>query len=510
MLLPGLAIMVVMCLAAVFQLSPLLSGTDEVSLSQVVLAVSNDSLPPTVPPTAPGTAPPTTLAPPTTPPPLTNFSQSHAELLEYIRNTTFPDQTLEQVHRDTASKLWARHWNDLDWIRNPNWRELVESIASVQREFLSNPTLSNPIQPVLYRPVLPGMGWGNLVYDLSFHALFAFMLRRPLLVLFDKKDPSGALGWNATHMGVLTPNIIDWRWGKTELLRNYPPKSFQHPSPKHIIATCRQGTEFHSLCGGDQDRGNFAPLFDVFRQHPHKPIYSEFSASFIMPLKNSAQHAEWITTHLCADIRRRVDCQIQFAFSVLFRVSPEFQSRELFPRLAKLTRQFTQPFATAHIRTGHKETGISRGQAGFASDLLHLQQCQAQYAQGDWLVLTDTLELALGAAAARTGTMITLDQEYSLETGHVGYNVASSVAWETTLRDWLLLVQSTGPIVLRSRMDTAFSFGQRGGLVGGKQCAMKRTALLTCGDHFFDQGCAFDLDGAFPSTNKRRLLKWLG
>jgi hypothetical protein len=399
--------------------------------------------------------------------------------------------------------IWKHgEWNSFKWIRNP---DVLKQMATRQEEFLRNPSEYLP-KPVVYRPILPGMGWGNLLYDISHHVIFAAMLGRPLLMMLDKKDATGQLGWRADlptspEGSVFHPRLMDWRlFGKPELMSLFKPEQMadRDDITRSVRVSCRQGYLFHTQCGGDQHKGNLESLLPVFKSMPHAVLYSEYSASFLMPLRNAKSFKEWIDQNLISDAKRMstTAAQLRFAFNVAFQTNATFRRDYILPMLARLSEQFTTPFLTMHIRTGHLETGVARDQT-MEQDIQALRECQASFTRKEkWLFLTDNA--GLSQKISENGTSLTVintlkqEEEFTLSKFHVGYMPAQSLAWRLSLKDWLLLVESPGPIYLRSRMHSAFSFGQRGALIAGLQCTAQRSpddVLTQCGNKFFDEVC---------------------
>ena len=392
--------------------------------------------------------------------------------------------------KNVVKQLWKEDWSSLSWVKD---QSLFEAAKRRQQEFLQDPVNYRP-RPFLYRPILGGMGWGNLMYDISHHIIFALMLERPFVMMLDKKDAKGKLGWNeeTIETSVLRPRVIDWKWGQRKLLEVFPPAEMTHNFPNLDFVTCRKGHAFHDTCGGDQDKGNFEPLLDYFKRETNRSLYSEYSASFIRPLQNSRTYSQWISDHL-AHRSRPLNAQLRFAFSFLFQVNPRFRLERVFPHLRDLTHNFTRKFVTVHVRTGHMETGVPRD-ASLGSDMTSLQACHAQeQANRTWLVLTDNAQLASRAASELNAYVTISHANFSLQQQHVGYTSGDvqANAWEVSLRDWLLIVESTGPVLLRSRMPSAFSYGQRGALIGGMSCNRdaSREPLVDCGSRFFDEAC---------------------
>jgi len=92
--------------------------------------------------------------------------------------TKAPSYTLESLR-----------WTKLHWLRN---KTMMAEAIRVQEAFWRDPDGFLP-RPVVYRPLLPGMGWGNFVYNIVYHVAFANYFGRPLLMSFVEKDPTSAL-----------------------------------------------------------------------------------------------------------------------------------------------------------------------------------------------------------------------------------------------------------------------------------------------------------------------------
>jgi len=95
-------------------------------------------------------------------------------------------------------------------------------------------------------------------------------------------------------------------------------------------------------------------------------------------------------------------------------------------------------------------------------------------------------------------TYTTVDESFSMKAMHVGHfhmitHAQHRVAWKQALTDWMLIVCAPGPVLLRSRVPSAFSFGERSAILAGLDCSNKVThnaieaALVHCAGRFFDK-----------------------
>ena len=387
--------------------------------------------------------------------------------------------------------LWSNDFSDLSFVKD---QAMLDRAYERQKAFLKDPVHFRP-RPLLYRSILAGMGWGNMMYDIAHHVIFALITERPFLMMIDFKDPHGNLGWKADAMNeaIFLPRVLDWRWGKKQLLELFPhEKLSKKSSNEHYLVTCRQGYDFHETCGGDQAQGNFEPLMQKFKDDKDKILYSEYSASFIRPLRNSNTFKNFMIEKLGSK-----KLQMRLAFAMMFSINETFREERVFPHLRALTQDFTRQFLTVHIRTGHLEGGVVRDKT-LETDDQSLMDCYrndpvTKQTNRTWLVLTDNAELA-ARAHQKWGAYVTVDPtSFSLHKFHVGMTKPEfrKSAWEVSLADWLLIVESTGPTLLRSTMHSAFSYGQRGSLIAGLQCERtnKKDFLFTCGNEFFAERC---------------------
>lgn len=321
------------------------------------------------------------------------------------------------------------------------------------------------------------------------------MLERPFLMMLDKKDHNGILGWNSNQNtdAVLYPNLIDWRWNKPELIKLFPVEGIAS-LPNVSLLSCRAGYEFHTLCDGDQHKGTWDGVWPTLVAKQNTTVlYSEYSASMIAPFGRSVIYKNFISTRLVRNAPHLFFTQLRFGFPVLFRVNDTFLDKEIFPKMRELSNDYTKDYVAVHVRTGHLESGLNRAST-LASDVVQFQACRnldkVLHPTRKWLLLTDYVDLAI---ALQNSSYITLDLSYSLKTFHSGMGSAEDAgyAWYMTLRDWLLLVYSPGPNMLRSRMFSAYSFGERSVVLGGKSCSGSRAEqpLLRCGHEYFDAYC---------------------
>ena len=93
-----------------------------------------------------------------------------------------------------------------------------------------------------------------------------------------------------------------------------------------------------------------------------------------------------------------------------------------------------------------------------------------------------------------------MDESFSMTTMHVGHfhmltRDQHRYSWTQALVDWFLIVCSPGPVLLRSRVPSAFSFGERSALLAGLDCGnqarltAEESALVHCAGRFFDKIC---------------------
>lgn len=418
---------------------------------------------------------------------LSSFSETHDTLISYIKDSLQID---EEQAAARAVRIWKNDPHSLDWMTN---RRLLETISAQQKAFLASPDSFQP-RPLLYRPILKGMGWGNLLYDICNHAVMAAMLDRPFLMMLDRKDSTGKLGWKeGVAETFLHPHPeYDWRWHSGKLVELFPKSMFGGggPAPNYIKLTCREGYGLFDQCGGNQAKGSFESLMATFRRASDLPLYSEYSASFIEPLSNAKSYRNWIRNNLGEYQKdsHRVALMLRFGFNVMFQINSTFLRKEILPRLSNLTNGFTDSFYSSHVRTGHLELGVPRGGS---SDVESVLDCRNQSDMGkQWLFLTDNAEVASKVSSVVTTTV---HSDFSLRKYHVGISTGKdqAEAWRVALRDWVLLVQSSGPIFLRTRMPSAFSYGERGSFIGRMSCTSDRSQhpLLRCGGKFFDRVC---------------------
>lgn len=310
--------------------------------------------------------------------------------------------------RANNRKIWAEEWSSLGWVRN---QTMLAEAHQRQLDFLADPQNYRP-RPLFFRPILPGMGWGNLMYDISNHLSFALMLRRPFVMMLDKKDAGGKLGWDETSFAsaVLRPRVIDWRWKRTGVFDLFPPGVLSSKSkPDEILhVSCRAGYPLHELCGGDQEKGNLESVFAKLREEPDRILYSEYSASFIMPFQNAPSVKTFYRDQVIPlknNNMHWMGAQMRLAFNLLFQINSTFRRDRVLPHLQALTINFSQAFVTTHVRTGHMETGVARDMS-LESDSAALKSCSES--DGDsseslrngikqkrmWLLLTDHAALA--------------------------------------------------------------------------------------------------------------------
>ena len=100
-----------------------------------------------------------------------------------------PHNNIEQSrHLPTPKRLY--HF-DYSWLSDP---EAVRRHTNLQRAFLDMADKTAfSTQPYVYRPKLPAMGWGNLLYDIAHNFALAMLLERPFFMSFDIKDKHNVL-----------------------------------------------------------------------------------------------------------------------------------------------------------------------------------------------------------------------------------------------------------------------------------------------------------------------------
>lgn len=412
---------------------------------------------------------------------------------------------------ENGSKLISAisEWDSLAWVIN---KPMLEKFKSIQHEFLSSPnrTSFRP-QPVIYRPLLPTIGWGNMYYDICHNFILAVILERPFLMSFDKKDPTGSID------SLLEPKEIDWRYSSlhhhSSAFQSNQGKRLQHhhlflnrkfddfkmddeydldyfqkrlSSPTHEQISCRSSHKWFDLCGKSSSRGNLDKVYPILKTMPEKVLYSEFSESIIMPIRNSKTFINFINDNLAKVRRFWSDLAIicRFVFNFLFR-----PSRILRDSLLKIQARLGSNYVVSHVRTGHLEDGEQRTKENSLQQMVEaLSSCRNTIKQQKWLLLTDDLSLALEAKRQNISEITISDEDLvsnakasAMHTGkaHTVYNSAKRKeafqaalkAWTLALTDWLVIVQAPSLVFLHNRMPTAGTFGMRAAYVGGHACA---------------------------------------
>ena len=74
------------------------------------------------------------------------------------------------------------------------------------------------------------------------------------------------------------------------------------------------------------------------------------------------------------------------------------------------------------------------------------------------------------------------------------------MSWERCIRDWMLIAEAPGAVLLRNTMASAGTYGRRAAFAAGKVCVGRSlgvqtgglrsaTQLLSCGEAFFKEQC---------------------
>ena len=218
------------------------------------------------------------------------------------------------------------------------------------------------------------MGWGNFIHDIAHHVILAAMLKRPFLMSLEEKDPHGALA------GLLHPGRIDSRLGGlggdsargggaygdgAALLRALrgatSGETASTPSTPFAQLSCRTThTKWHALCGGNHDGSLDRPLEELDAT-PLTILYSEYSGSLILPLRNSRRFRQWVRTHLGASTldaggrtggRGTIALAVRAAFWHVFRPSPRLDAL-----VASWRARLGPAYVAMHVRSGNLEEG---------------------------------------------------------------------------------------------------------------------------------------------------------
>ena len=411
--------------------------------------------------------------------------------------------------------------SDTAWMARPAW---VASHIALQEEFRRAPAKA-PRAPLVYRPKLHGMGWGNLLHDIAHHVILAAMLKRPFLMSLDVKDPHGVIET------LLAPGRIDWRMSgegslggmqfsnaKT-LLRTL---SGSVDSTAHVQLSCRPThTKWHDLCGGNSHDGTLDRPLTELDAMPHTVIYSEFSGSIILPLRNSKRFRRWVKENLgtlALDAggrtggRGTIALAVRAAFWHLFTPAPRL-TELLTPWRAKLGPQYV----ALHVRSGNMEDG-SVGTHPHGDWVARIEACRAASSASHrtvpWLLLTDDVPLAHAAASSNVlVSTVEAGDGFNMANGmHVGKmhlslhfsamkkREVAVMSWERCIRDWMLIAEAPGAVLLRNTMASAGTYGRRAAFAAGKVCVGRSlgvktgglrsaTQLLSCGEAFFKEQC---------------------
>jgi hypothetical protein len=308
----------------------------------------------------------------------------------------------------------------------------IDTAIERQARFRAAPDTFEP-RPLVYRPILQGMGWGVLLQDISYHFGFAVLLERPFVLVLDQKDPTGQIG-SGNPIGL---GPVDWR----------VPAGFIVPSKDDDNATTIQLTceELRERCGGIHYLGTWDRVIPWLRDQPQVALYSEYTHGLTMPLDNSRQYRAFISKYALRD-RPVHESHVHFTFRMLFNISGVHQHNPATEVLA-------------HVRTGHREGGRDRPHS-----LEIPASCLAAYPNKKWRIISDTM--------------------FSLQLFHVGYHPESAGAWIITLRDWATLATAhRGPLFLRNTMATAGSYGLTAAYVAGLKQVHNFTGTV-CSDYF--------------------------
>ena len=418
-----------------------------------------------------------------------------------------------------------------EWMAQPAW--VAEHVA-LQRAFRASPS-TTPRAPLVYRPKANGMGWGNFIHDIAHHVILAAMLKRPFLMSLEEKDPHGALA------SLLHPGRIDSRLGGlggdsgggggggggggayggdgAALLRALRGATAggtaSTPSTPFVQLSCRKThIKWHALCGGNHDGSLDRPLEELDAT-PRTILYSEYSGSLILPLRNSRRFRQWVRTHLGASAldaggrtggRGTIALAVRAAFWHVFRPSLRLDAL-----VAPWRARLGASYVAMHVRSGNLEGGNAVEAKSHVDWVGRIAECKAGAAgamsAARWLLLTDDVPLAhAAAAAAATGIVTTVEtgDAFTMANGmHVGKMhlsqheggakraAVATQSWERCLRDWMLIVYAPGAVLLRNTMASAGSYGRRAAFVAGKACGVKKSAALAvdCGGRFFQELC---------------------
>ena len=407
--------------------------------------------------------------------------------------------TEKLISPQSTSRLYHFSW---EWLADPG---AIMKHAELQRAFhASHDKKAFRPQPYVYRPKLPGMGWGNLLYDISHNLALAMILQRPFLMSFDLKDKFGVVE------DLLQPAIVDWRF---EILtpfeqRIYSLDDFESvkTSDFHVHVTCRPSDSWFKLCGGNQGQGSLDEVIPKLLDMPQKVVYSSYSASVIMPLRNSRAFRSWIDREIAKSVGGwdTLSLSVRFAFPYLFRPSPDLEAA-VASILTDLGGEGAQ-YDAVHIRTGNLEDHKKRDDRGLKTLADDFEECRQEIGGEKWLFLSDNLDLVLEIRRRNLAVTTFEDSSFNMGNGmHVGkMNLrrgggdkaerkdAAKQSWLFALRDFLLMAQSSGSVWLRNTMSSAGSYGERASFIGGKSCHHSATS---CANGLFQKVCTARLPG---------------
>ena len=211
---------------------------------------------------------------------------------------------------------------------------------------------------------------------------------------------------------------------------------------------------------------------------------------------------------------------MRYTFNLAFKLDPGFFYRSVAPHLNRLGADFV----TSHVRAGPGEMGQGPRTGTVDEDEARLRECRAVVSSRPWLMLTDDSAVRAAGFAApltprqlatrvRDVTYTTVDANFSMQAMHVGHfhmitRAQHRHAWRQALTDWMLIVCAPGPVLLRSRVPSAFSFGERSAILAGLDCSNKvahnglESALVHCASRFFDKVRASMNARGRPSLSK--------
>jgi hypothetical protein len=268
-------------------------------------------------------------------------------------------------------------------------------------------------------------------------------------------------------------------------------------SPSHEQVSCRQTHKWYDLCGRSSGRGSLDAIYPLLRAIPEKILYTEFSESIIMPIRNSKGWKSWIDKNLAKKhpIWEDLAVACRFVFNFLFR-----PSRVLRDSLVSLQTWLGPHYIVAHIRTGHMEDGSVRAEKKSVQELVDsIASCKTASGDQKWLLLTDDVALAYAAKLQNVSETTIKEEDMksqrasSMHTGkaHTIYDMrkdakaafeAALKAWRNALTDWLLIAQAPSLIFMRNRMFSAGSFGTRAAFVGGHACVSSKSEKIDLPD----------------------------